>query len=774
LTRRKGALREERKPGREFALRDRYVCAALVLASLLARIPFLKNFDLVSYDGTYYINQARSLLSGHAASAFPIGYPAFIALFMPIIHDGVRAAQAVSLLAGLASLCVFYLLCIRFVRRELALVGAIVLAVTPLYIQVSLLTMSESLYLFWLLLGLLLYSREHFGRSGLSLGMAAITRPEALGIALVLGLFKLRQRRILLRLMASFALIYALGMAALSLSVGQVQLLSKAGNLGLSAHAWQKREAWIDSKLSAPAKEELEHKDRAANQVADYLKRLPRELWLLHRHLLTVAFLLALYGIVKRRGYLLAALVPLFLYPAFTPRSEPRFILPYLVVLLIYALVAVEGLAEVKRQRLLAAGLVLAGAIGVGLNSPLLTRSTAPQFEFSREAAKMLKQKHLIEPDDLVADRKPYFAFYAGARYLEIPVAGYEETMAFLAHENVRYLMLEKSVIHSLRPALRPLLYDRAAINGELRFSQFYLRSGEGILYRRDRASDPLTRTRFTPPGEQQYVSPSWSPDGRALAFRVADSETQSRICIRELGTAERTVLSQGNFLDEVSWSPNGRALAVSVLEGHDVDIAILDLDHETLTPIAPDPALDVSPNWSPDGKTIAFSSQRSGADEIWLVHLDTGELEQLTKDGGNHFPAFSPTGDRLAWTRENDGVQLLELSARKRSRFAWPQEVFYRPAWNRDGRCLAITAQGPVNKCLYLLDTQTGRCLQLSKSYDSTGLSSFNPLDDRLAVVIYPRGDSAIWILDGLQAYLDRLYHPVRIETFPRPGDAP
>ncbi len=71
--------------------------------------------------------------------------------------------------------------------------------------------------------------------------------------------------------------------------------------------------------------------------------------------------------------------------------------------------------------------------------------------------------------------------------------------MAFLAHENVRYLMLEKSVIHSLRPALRPLLYDRAAINGELRFSQVYLRPEVGILYRRNRASDPLTKTRLHP-----------------------------------------------------------------------------------------------------------------------------------------------------------------------------------------------------------------------------------------------------------------------------------
>jgi len=773
LSKRKGTSRAKQSTDRKF-LRDRYVCAGLIVLSLLARIPFLKFFELVSYDGTYYINQAKTLLSGQAVSAFPIGYPAFIALFMPIIHNGVRAAQAVSLLAAMGSLCVFYLLCTRFVRRELALVGAVLLAATPLFIQYSLMTMSESLYLFWVLLALLRLSHERFGEGGLCLGMAAITRPEAIGIVAILSFLQLRRPRRLLRILGSFAVIYLLGMAALSVSVGQVQWLSKSGNFGLSAQAWQKRESLIDNSSSQVVKKALEDRVKDTNVTIDYLKRLPSEILLLNRNLLPVAFLLALYGLWKRRGYLAAALFPFLAYPAFTPRSEARFVLPYLPILVLYALMTVEMLRRRRVRLTVISALLLAGAVGVWLNHSMLTSSTAHRFEFSRRAARELKSRDLIHAGDLIADRKPYFAFYAGARYLEIPIAGYEDVMEYLSQQHVRYLMLEKVTIHSLRPALRPLLYDRAAINGELRFSQVYVRPEVGILYRRNLASDPLTKTRLTPKGEHEYVSPSWSPDGRSLAYCVADSDKRSRICIREPGGVERTVLTQAEYLDEVSWSPDSKALAVSVLDGQNVDIAILDLEQDSLTRIITDPATDSSPNWSPNGKTIAFSSQRSGSSEIWLKHLDSGQLEQLSHDGGNHFPSFSPSGDRLAWTREKDGVQLLELSSGKRSRFAVPQQVFYRPAWNRDGRCLAVTAQGPVNKALYLLDTQSGRCLQLSKSYDSTGLPSFNPLDDRLAVVIYPRGDSAIWILGGLQAYLDRLYHPIRIETFQRPGDAP
>jgi Tol biopolymer transport system component len=775
LTKPKRSSGPKRDSRRQFVLRDRYACTALILVSLAARIPFLKTFDLVSYDGTYYINQAKALLSGNSASAFPIGYPAFIALLLPIIHDGVRAAQTVSLLAALASLCVFYLLCARFVRRELAMVGAVVLGATPIFIQSSLLTMSESLYLLWLLLGLLLFSHQRFGRSGLSLGLAAITRPEALGVMAVLGLFKIRRRKSLLRLVGCFALVYTLGAAALSLSVGQVELLSKSGNFGLSAHLWQKREAWVDTKLAQQAKKELEERDETSSTFSDYLSRLPKEVLLLNRHLLPVAFLLGLYGLIRRRGFLLAALVPFLVYPAFTPRSEPRFILPYLPVLILYALIAVELLGGKRRESFLCAGLLLAGAVGVWLNYPLLVRTTSTQFEFSRKAAEMLKTKHLIEPGDLVADRKPYFAFYSGARYLEIPIAGYQDTMEFLAHKNARYLMLDKNTIHALRPALRPLLYDAAAINGELRYAQIDLQPGVAILYSKRLSSDPLTLSRLTPEGDREYISPIWSPDGKSLAYRVADPGNRSRVCIRSVdGGSERTILTQKKFLDVLSWSPDGKSLALSVLQNGNVDLALYDLTRDKLTPITSDPANDISPSWSPDGKWIAFSSRRSGSSEIWLKNLQTPELRQLTRDGGNGFPSFSPTGDRLAWTHQSDGIHLLDLKSGETKRLSSPSEVFYRPAWNRDGRCLAVTADGLLNKALYLVDSESGRSLLLTKSYTSTGLPSFNPLSDELAAVIFPEGDSAIWILHGLQAYLDRLYHPIRIETFQRPSDAP
>jgi dipeptidyl aminopeptidase/acylaminoacyl peptidase len=62
----------------------------------------------------------------------------------------------------------------------------------------------------------------------------------------------------------------------------------------------------------------------------------------------------------------------------------------------------------------------------------------------------------------------------------------------------------------------------------------------------------------------------------------------------------------------------------------------------------------DRGPRWSPDGRRIAFYSNRSGAWEIWTIASDGGDKRRLTfTEGANvYFPIWSPSGDRLVYTR--------------------------------------------------------------------------------------------------------------------------
>jgi TolB protein len=65
----------------------------------------------------------------------------------------------------------------------------------------------------------------------------------------------------------------------------------------------------------------------------------------------------------------------------------------------------------------------------------------------------------------------------------------------------------------------------------------------------------------------------------------------------------------------------------------------------------------DRQPVYSPDGRLVAFSSNRSGNVDLWLVDRETGALRQLTDDPADDWdPAFSPDGEHVLWSSNRAG----------------------------------------------------------------------------------------------------------------------
>ncbi len=221
-------------------------------------------------------------------------------------------------------------------------------------------------------------------------------------------------------------------------------------------------------------------------------------------------------------------------------------------------------------------------------------------------------------------------------------------------------------------------------------------------------------------------TGPRWSPDGRWLAWQAGgqiwvapgDGRGAARPASPHLSTASTPV-----------WMPDSRQLIVSVTRGECVNLALTDWQpagpiHTTLltwdeagdawdAQPAPDgrhivyvyrplhdlnrlelrrltrldapmadggvgvswqPPLsltgeprtkDWSPRWSPDGRWIAFLSQRSGWNDIWLMRPDGKDLRQLTQ-GGQDVGEFvwSPDGRQLAATLNRNGAFDLVLVA--------------------------------------------------------------------------------------------------------------
>jgi TolB protein len=700
------------------------------------------------------------------AGSFPIGYPAAVALFHTFVRDFVVAGRVVSFVTGVGSGIVLYLLAKRYVRKEHALLCTLLLVLNPLFIRLSLMTMSESLYIFLVLLGLLFFVCEKYLPFGLAMGAAAITRPEALAIVGILALTKLRKPKHIAVIAVSFAAVYSLNVVVLSKAQGRLIIVPKTGWIGSSAKAYTLRETSFDfeGKKDAIEKMKSEHPDKSL--FVEYIQRFPEEVLLLVRHLLPALFLLCVFGLWRRRKwFLLAPLVPFFVYPLVTPRIEDRFVLPYIPILLLSAIMGLESVHD-KRLRSVVSALVLLSVIAL----PFVNKHVlAPEHEFgsTKEAGLFFRDK--IKPGEKIADRKPFLAFYAGGQYVEIPVGPYDLTLQHLCDQKVRYLSLHRATIEAFRPALVPLLYDEAVLAGEMRFEQVYLKFTGEMVLEQVRRSDPLRWEKVRGYADDNSA-PSWSSDGQMLAFRSFDEAGNGSICITSVGQTLATQFTEENTSDDqLAWSPDGRLIAFSSSALGNMDVYVLDLATRKWIYMISSEGEDRSPSWSSDGRLIVFASNRTGQDEIWLKVVRTGEERQLTEDGGNTHPAISPSGDRIAWTKEGQGIVIMDVQTGSRMGPRVPGVVAFAPAWSPDENYLAVAARDWGSWDIYLLKADGSGALLLTKDPNGQGMPSWRSDGRALAIHSEHGGESAIWILTGLEPYLDRLDNPVDLRTFER-----
>jgi len=118
--------------------------------------------------------------------------------------------------------------------------------------------------------------------------------------------------------------------------------------------------------------------------------------------------------------------------------------------------------------------------------------------------------------------------------------------------------------------------------------------------------------------------------------------------------------------------SPDGKRVAVSAAD-QETDIWVWDLSRTTLTRATFDPRLDTYPVWTPDGHRLLFSSEPTGARNLyWQAADGTGAVERLTESPNQQNPAaVTPDGRRLIFTevapKTADDVMQIELDGTHR-----------------------------------------------------------------------------------------------------------
>jgi TolB protein len=172
---------------------------------------------------------------------------------------------------------------------------------------------------------------------------------------------------------------------------------------------------------------------------------------------------------------------------------------------------------------------------------------------------------------------------------------------------------------------------------------------------------DPSTVVQSVAP----LMSPSWSPDGRRLAY-VSFENRVPQVFVQDLATGKREIVSDRPGINGAPvWSPDGKRLALTLSSGEgNPDIYVLELATRKLTRITLGPAIDTEPSWFPDGERIAFTSDRGGAPQVYEVNVRDLRSRRLSFEGDwNARPAVAPDGKSLALvTREQGSFRIAAL----------------------------------------------------------------------------------------------------------------
>ena len=219
---------------------------------------------------------------------------------------------------------------------------------------------------------------------------------------------------------------------------------------------------------------------------------------------------------------------------------------------------------------------------------------------------------------------------------------------------------------------LLPGLYTDPALSPDGRFVATVIRDATGShiwVHDLERGSSG----KLTFEGVNMY--PAWSRDGRYLTF-TRGGYTLMRVPADGSGTAEPFFTDEPHVLWVIgtSWSPDGRALAFQ----RNRDVFVREGDG-SLTPVAATAAFEREGRFSTDGKWMAFRSDETGGDEVYVQSHPPGRGKQRISTGGGAQPMWAQNGRELFY-KSGNRMMVVDVETGAAFKAGTPRVLFEMP----------------------------------------------------------------------------------------------
>jgi eukaryotic-like serine/threonine-protein kinase len=229
-------------------------------------------------------------------------------------------------------------------------------------------------------------------------------------------------------------------------------------------------------------------------------------------------------------------------------------------------------------------------------------------------------------------------------------------------------------------PALAPV-GDAVAVSVGDGTTQLWIRRSDG------------TRQKLTQDGLMNW-RPTWTPDGRSLVFSSlrtpggTQHDTDLYMMRVDGSTPPALLLDHTYGVWEGEFSRDGRWLVIRSDElGGITQLRGRRMDTDTLVPLLVNESAKTQLALSPDGRWLAFSSDATGAREIYVAAFPTMTSPRLVSREGGSEPRWAPDGRELFY-KNDDVLMSVAITAGEGVIAGTPRQLFsvapYRSARNR------------------------------------------------------------------------------------------